>query len=192
MRKNNRILAVCLLAFCMAYGYSAEIKVKAPGKNQVVLVGNCFTTSSINDDFFAPYFLSGRKPVPHYLWGWMPTAGFMTKLRSQVGILGDAFYFLVEIPKDGKIQLNGFDLMLFGNEMAGIYLPVYVEFNVPEGAKYLYLGSFGYTFADEYFTINEISRSDNYDEALVQTKKKFGEKAELVRAVLREIPKTEK
>ncbi len=192
MRKSKKILLTCLLVACMASGFSVEIKVKSPGKNQVILVGNSYSSSSIDDAFFARYFSSGKKPAPHYMWGWLPSVNFSIRQRSQVGIFGDSFYFLVDIPKDGKIQLNGFDLVLFGNEKAWIYLPVYAEFSVPEGAKYLYLGSFEYTFADEYFTIKEVTRSDNFDEAVIQTKKKFGEKAELVRAVLREISKEKK
>ncbi len=187
MRRASKIcVAVAILAILAVTTITAQAKTKAPGKNQVLLVGRCTIGSTLDDAFYARYFSYDKNPPPkHQISQIKKIPISKTETYDEpIGTLGDLYYMLMDVPSDGVIRLPGLKLYLFGNERASLFLPMPVSIKVPEGSKYLYLGTFTYAFADEYFMIKDISRSDEFDEASVAVKKLYGEKTELSRAVL--------
>ena len=58
------------------------------------------------------------------------------------------------------------------------------RYAVPEGVNYIYLGTFTYSIKDEFFTISDVAKSDEFDAAAVAVAKAYGKEAQLTRANL--------
>ncbi len=185
MNRKKLVATVVLLTIAF-FGLSAEgKKLKAPKKGEVVVVGKCYSESSIDQKFFDRYFRTISFRGPNTM-----VAGYQSavakKSRDNLSPFGDTFYQYAKVRGDGKILIEGYTVFLRQNSWAHFYLPVNVDLTIPEGAKYVYLGTIKYTFSNEYFEIDDISRADDFDEEAATLKKKFGDKAELVRVAISE------
>lgn len=189
MQKNSRlcftVVALLLLSLCAVYGKDAK-KLHSPGKDEVVVVGKCFTTPALDQSFWSYYFVFSGKPTPNTIMpGYYYSGKKLPLTDPTVGQLEDTFFQYVKPDDNGMVRLDGYTVLLCNDISGYFFLPLFIEFKVPENAKYLYIGSYGYSFSDEYFTIKEITQKDEYDAAAAKLKERVSGDAELTRVTVK-------
>jgi hypothetical protein len=127
---KNKIILVAILIISTISAISAQDPVKKPRSKQIALIGSCVITTPVKEDFYARYFDYTRKTQAHAVW-FSPEGIF--SVPRHVGNIGDMFYILVDIPKDGVLKLDSLRLALFNSSWATITLPVNIEITIPEG-----------------------------------------------------------
>ena len=93
---------------------------------------------------------------------------------------------LLTVPKTDRFSLDGFRIYLFGDKSAWIFLPIGRDIQIPDDEQYLYLGNYTYSFAGDNFMVDDVVKTDDFDEAQELLNRKLGKKVQLVRAVLTE------
>jgi hypothetical protein len=189
MGKNNKLLlavfALLLVSVCTLYGKDAK-RLSPPGKNEVIVVGKCFTVPALDQSFWSRYFVFSGKPKPNTLMPGYYYCGKKLPLTDPtVGQLEDTFFQYVKPDENGMVRLEGYTVLLSGDITGYFFLPLFIEFKVPQDAKYLYIGSYGYSFSDEYFTIKGITQKDEYDAAAAKLKERVSGDAELTRVTVK-------
>lgn len=203
--KNARIHVAfcCLVILCLARA-AAEGKITKPRSSEVVIVARMQFTPALDRDFFSHYagFLA---PYPGafaektkkgeatsdtmalYARDPKEAASDIPYLTptSPFGRPGDISLGKMVIPKDRRIQIDYARVYVFGNEYFYFDLPIGRTIVVPEGVNYVYLGTFTYTFENEYFTIAGVGLTDEFDAAKTHVAETFGEGAQLVRVNLK-------
>jgi hypothetical protein len=197
--------ALVALALAPAAAESRE-KVTKPRSNEVVLVARFVLTPSLDRDFYSHYVsfkapgveaqadksLKGKTPDDsvYIQYGEVGKNFTFAKTRYEyvktayAGSLGEIGYFKVAIPKDRQIRLDSARVYVVDNGFLYFDLPIFRKIAVPEGSNYVYLGTFTYSIKDEYFSIGDISLSDEFDAATVAVAKAYGPDAQLVRVNL--------
>lgn len=201
MKRNAALLiALALSALVLAPAAAADKKPTKPRSNEVVLVARFAVSPSIDREFYSNYVAfkapgieatvdkkdKGRTPDDSvYLETNSQIGGtYYTAAKNYLAALGEIGFVKIQIPKSREIQINGARVYVVGNGFLYFDLPIGAKIVVPEGANYVYLGTFSYSLKDEYFRIGGASKSDEFDAAAVALAKEYGEGAQLVRANL--------
>ena len=197
MKNKTIFIAAALLCLCAAT-FATE-KVKEPGKNQVLLVGKVSLLKDLDRDFYIQTL--GLDPAlrdKNHVYGFLPDPkGDIISVPIDT-IIGDYFFIPVKIPKNGRFLLNGFFVFLFSEgekkiDVAGkvylararhIFLPFGMEVPVSSENRYVYVGSYTYSFAGDNFVVDGIKQKDEFDEAQALLNQKLGKNVQLTRAVL--------
>jgi hypothetical protein len=198
--KASLLIALALAALALAPAAAADKKPTKPRANEVVLVARFVVSPTPDRDFFSHYAafkapgveasvdrsLKGKTPDDSvYLETNVPGSNsYYSAVRTRLSSLGELGFVKIQIPKNREIQIDGARVFLVDNGFLFFDLPIMSKIVVPEGANYVYLGTFSYSLANEFFNIASISKSDEFDAALVATQKAYGDGAELVRANL--------
>jgi hypothetical protein len=195
--------AMAVLALSTA---AAKDKITKPKSNEVVLVLRLVIDPPINDAFYAHYAKVLEKGIAnvkikpdrdskdeapaHYFSLYLNKAG-----RNEIfqrgfsgGKVGEFNFLKRPIPKGRMLEISGMRAYIFGNPFLRFDIPVFHNISIPEGANYIYLGTFVVKTKDEYFNISEISRIDEYDAAAKVIENNYGKDAKLVRVNLLELP----
>jgi hypothetical protein len=196
--RANLILAAAMAVLALAPA-AAKDKVVKPRSNEVILVARFVASPSIDRDFYSHYVsfeapgvsakadrsLKGKIPDDSvYLETNEPNAAPVWAKWNYMGSIGEFGFAKVSIPKKREIQLDGARVYIVDNGFLYFDLPVGRKISVPEGVNYVYLGTFTYSVKDEFFTISDISKSDEFDAAAVAVAKAYGKEAQLTRANL--------
>lgn len=183
---KHAIAAILFLSLFAAIPAAAQDGPARPKPNEVVFVIKVRVQPAIPEAFFAQYSetrkgsalgtvaylsLSARNAS----WGG-PT--------SLVGPLNRFGYIKQKMPKDGAFSLHDLRVCILDNSYFSLTLPIGMEFTVAEGTRFVYLGTFVFTYSDEYFTPVSLTRVDEFDDALAELKAALGPDARLVRAAM--------
>ncbi|MGI5172707.1 hypothetical protein H0R92_03775 [Treponema sp. OMZ 840] len=200
MKNKIKIItaAVCLL-FLSAAVFATE-NVKEPGKSYVMLVGRVSMLQDIDRDFYIKTLdLDPALKDKAHVYGFLPNPKYKDLIGVPIDtIIGDYFFIPVKIPKDGTFPLDGFFVFLFTQgakkiDVAGniykarsrhIFLPFFMDVKITGEDKYIYIGSYEYSFAGDNFVVDNIKTRDEFDEAQALLNTKLGKEVPLTRAVL--------
>lgn len=195
MKRITSIVAAGLLVLSAA---SAEPRVSKPRSSEVVIVFRVAITPDVDRDFYSNYasfrspwvsaalprgLKKGELPADSMSFVWFEDGASMGT-RVYLGPAAGLQMVKVSIPKNRTLDLVSLRYFLYDNSYLYFDLPVLRKIVVPEGANYVYVGTFTYTLADEYFRIADITLSDEYDGAQAQVAKVYGESARLLRVNL--------
>ena len=167
-----------------------EQPLKEPGKNQVMLVGRLSLLRELNNDFYSKTLGIGEKNKnKRHTYGFQIVPRGNLQTVSMGTILGDYFFITVKIPKNGRFPLDGFYIFLFSEgerepSAHFIFLPFGMEVPVSSENRYVYVGSYTYSFAGDNFVVDGIKQRDEFDEAQALLNQKLGKNVQLTRAVL--------
>lgn len=167
-----------------------EQPLKEPGKNQVMLVGRLSLLRELNNDFYSKTLGIGEKNKnKRHTYGFQIVPRGNLQTVSMGTILGDYFFITVKIPKNGRFPLEGFYVFLFSEgekepSAHFIYLPFGMDVPVSSENRYVYVGSYTYSFAGDNFVVDGIKQKDEFDEAQALLNQKLGKNVQLTRAVL--------
>jgi hypothetical protein len=200
----NKPAIIAIAASLIVLGLSpaaSESKISKPRSNEVILVTRFVVTPSLDMDFFAHYaefegpgaegtpdsFLKDKSKIPGntlYLQVNEPGKEETKAKRLSSGLFGEFNFTKVSIPKNREIEVDGARVYLTDNAFLFFGLPLVRKVVIPEGANYVYLGSFNYAMKDDFFNFGSITQLDEYDAAVKAVSDKFGKVAELVRVNL--------
>jgi len=195
MKKIASALLAGLLVLAAA---SAEPKVSKPRSSEVVIVFRVEVKPDVDRDFYSNYasfsspwvsaalprgLKKGELPADSLSFVWFEDGAYLGT-RVYLGPAAGLQMVKISIPKNRTIDLASLRYFLYDNSYLYFDLPVLRKIVVPEGANYVYVGTFTYTIADEYFRISDITLSDEYDGAHAQVAKVYGESARLLRVNL--------
>ncbi len=167
-----------------------EQPLKEPGKNQVMLVGRLSLLRELNNDFYSKTLGIGEKNKnKRHTYGFQIVPRGNLQTVSMGTILGDYFFITVKIPKNGRFPLDGFYIFLFSEgerepSAHFIFLPFGMDVPVSSENRYVYVGSYTYSFAGDNFVVDGIKQKDEFDEAQALLNQKLGKNVQLTRAVL--------
>ena len=167
-----------------------EQPLKEPGKNQVMLVGRLSLLRELNNDFYSKTLGIGEKNKnKRHTYGFQIVPRGNLQTVSMGTILGDYFFITVKIPKNGRFPLDGFYIFLFSEgerepSAHFIFLPFGMDVPVSSENRYVYVGSYTYSFAGDNFVVDSIKQKDEFDEAQALLNQKLGKNVQLTRAVL--------
>ena len=188
---RNKIFVCMFFLLCGTIAVCAkEQSLKEPGKNQVLLVGRLSLLRELNNDFYSKTLGVGEKNKnKRHTYGFQIVPGGNLQTVSMGTILGDYFFITVKIPKNGRFPLDGFYVFLFSEgertpSAHFIYLPFGMEVPVSSENRYVYVGSYTYSFAGDNFVVDGIKQKDEFDEAQAVLNQKLGKNVQLTRAVL--------
>lgn len=189
MKKNNFLIAIFSVCVCFASLYAQEVtpkSVEEPYKGEVILVGRVIYKGNINrearlpkdadpeffKDFDRLYLLKGKNDI----------------YRPYNCEVGKPFFIIASPNKTSKkVRLETFLVCFFSNADYSFYLPVMANVIIPEGAKYVYIGTFEYEL-DYALRVKSVKRYDEYNDACEWLKIATGKKdVELIRAELEPI-----
>ncbi len=185
--RNRLCLAAALLA-TLSLSAFAQTKPIAPKRNEAILVIKVRLQPGVQEDFFKNYASAkkrGETVTKAYL-GIGAYYGYTASAGSEIGPLNQFGYVKASIPKDRSMLFRGFEVRLADHPNMFINFPLNVSFSVPEDTPYVYLGTFEYRYADEYFTMLSFERVDEFDEALAELRAALGPSVKLARAVFKE------
>ena len=175
-----------------------EQPLKEPGKNQVMLVGRLSLLRELNNDFYSKTLGIGEKNKnKRHTYGFQIVPRGNLQTVSMGTILGDYFFITVKIPKNGRFPLDGFYIFLFSEgerepSAHFIFLPFGMDVPVSSENRYVYVGSYTYSFAGDNFVVDGIKQRDEFDEAQALLNQKLGKNVQLTRAVLLEPEESKK
>lgn len=194
----KRIASALFAGLLVLASASAEPKATKPRSSEVIIVFRVAVRPDVDRDFYSNY-ASFRSPwvsaaLPRGLgkdefpadslsFVWFEDGASMGT-RAYLGPAEGLQMVKVGIPKNRTIDLASLRYFLYDNSYLYFDLPVMRKIVIPEGANYVYVGTFTYTIADEYFRISDITLSDEYDGAQAQVAKVYGESARLLRVNL--------
>ncbi|MCR5612862.1 hypothetical protein [Treponema sp.] len=186
MKKNNFLVAIFVASLCFTNLFAQEVKprsVDAPDKNEVVLVGRLIYKGNTYKEERKPVDVSIIVIEPDafaLISG--PSGGLHPWTKNKVG---KPFFFYAKPNKESKkVRLETFAVALFKNSPCGIVLPIMANVIIPEGAKYVYIGTFEYEL-DYAFRVKNVKRYDEYNDACEWIKIATGnDNVELIRAEL--------
>ncbi len=200
---NKKFLwVIFLLVSPLLVLFAQEKTYKAPRKSEVVIVTSLKLTPALNDSFFSQYRTINKNH--YYTFAWDVVRG-VEKTTAMLGVaepitkellVNKTFYLggeselnciTVKVPDDRVIKLTYMQLNLANLSIFSIYFPIQMEFTVPEGASYVYIGSLNYALEGFNFEITGFRFLDEYDHAVTFVKEKFSQNANLVRVPMREI-----
>jgi len=201
--KRNKLTIIALLLLCSITTLSAqEIKpksVKEPGRNKVVLVGRVVYKNPIDHENRKPSDPKWQKrfnKAPTFSKADTFSIKFGKTYSSRTmnnSKIGEPFF--IAVPKDTdtqKVELYGFEVFMFSNYQYFFHCPVNSSIAVPEGIKYIYVGTFEYDF-DYALRVKSVNHYDEYDQACEWIKIATGrDDVELIRAELEPLEEEKK
>ncbi len=201
MKKN--ILIILILLFSLSGLYASDYVVdkkydKKPKKDEVLIVTKISFSPTPDNAFYTKYtkILAGYKTkeevIKPRIYIPMRTSWGSTSYAS-LGDESELTSVKFDIPKDRVIRIEFLRSYLANIEYLNIFLPLNIEFTVPEGVNYVYLGSFIYDYEGYQFNIKNIRKVDDYDNAVKFVAEKYGSDVKLERVPIRELtPKEDK
>lgn len=195
--KIQKIIISVLLLFSSCMAVFGESKYRTIEDTRVVIVTRVSVTPPVNDAFFSQYrtkkapfvnrFRATRKHVnSDKTYVYLDTSAKLGLQYDGVPLNDEIFIAKVlDIPKNRIVNMPYF-LCYAGNVDAfPFYLNLSVQIVIPEGAKFVYLGSFMYDLDPKTFSSGEFELVDEYDAACAFVAEEFGDDAKLVRVPLR-------
>lgn len=188
---NKRVCILIFLFICTVLSFAKE-KYPKPKPNEVVIITRFSSDANFNEEFFLKYYdISGHilklktpkdesEKLTHASLAY--TTKFERIYESLIPLQDDMFFTLrLGIPKDRVFVLSEAEIYPAGIYYFRILLPFNFEITIPEGANYVYLGSFDYELEDIHYNVKSVTVIDEYEKAQAFVKEKYGEDAELVR-----------
>ena len=143
--------------------------------NEVILVGKVTVVPKINKEFFIKsrrlttqtaqeqdtYRLQGFSAN---MTGW-ESFSYLLSESNRTFYNGEYFCMKYRFPDNRRIEPKYFSYYFFDRKKLNIALPIPINFDVPEGAKALYIGNFTYTVEGDFFDITDMQVSYNLEEA---------------------------
>lgn len=175
----------------------------APGPNQAVIIVRIRLDPPIPLDFYRATLGKARTiPITKSLWGFTDPddCGVFVGIRSNATLLKKQFDhytgpikgFLrttIQVPSDRRIEVGPFRVAIFGIESLAITIPARWSILVPEGARYVYLGTLVFSYAGYYYEFTGMTRIDDFDAAQAVITEVYGKEARLIRVNLQDIEK---
>jgi len=187
---NKRIFIALLLCTCIFYSFAQTKYVKPRSKKEVVIITRIDTNANLHEDFFlkyydiTSYYLKGKRPKKEDM---LKTSVFFPlktfeRAQSIAPLQEDKFSaILSKVPKDRILTFSHTEIHPVGNELLRIYLPFNFEVVIPEGARYVYMGSFNYELEGIQYKVKNVTSFDEFEKAEAFVKENFEENAELLR-----------
>ncbi len=176
MRKITSLLIVLILSFSVF----AASKVKAPKKNQAIVIAKFNFTTDVDRDFIYAtrglnfYATRGLKSDKNNA----DTYRFADTDCSRT-TTGEFCHFIV--PKNKTLKLSTVDTWLWDVYITELIFPIFSEVDIPEDADAVYIGSFYVEYKGDDFVITKANRVDEYDLAQDFLKKTYGDHYNLAR-----------
>lgn len=199
----KRIISVCVLLSLPVLTLFAQDKTyKAPKQSEVVIVSRVELTPTPRDSFYLQYRAINENNYYSYIWDVVKGQDKTTTMLAVAEFKRRDYYlnkefFLgidrgidsikVDIPNDRVIKLTYMKVNLANLNIFSVILPLQVEFTVPEGVNYVYIGSFEYECKGFGLEITGVKSTDEYDKAAEFVRAKYGQNASLARVPLRQI-----
>ena len=185
---NKRFLSVCsIFIYAIVFMYAADGELTKPSSKQIMLIGKVSLAKEINSDFYRQTLGIATYDAGKHEYGLVHQKSLKSKNAEALPpVLGDYFFMLLTVPKTDRFSLDGFRIYLFGDKSAWIFLPIGRDIQIPDDEQYLYLGNYTYSFAGDNFMVDDVVKTDAFDEAQELLNRKLGKKVQLVRAVLTE------
>lgn len=196
MNKKNILIVVLFVLFLWS-SFAADDYVK-PNESQVVVIARISIETPVYGDFFTKYLeiTSRQNPKRHSIekYGHPSVGLFVPGSRSTFSgfsrIADDQFIaLLAHIPGDRILEFPLARLYPGGEDAYGIFanLPMNVQTVVPPKTRFVYIGSFSYRLKGLHFEVTSVTKKDEFDQAAVFVKEKYGNDAELVRVPISEM-----
>lgn len=189
----KRIICLTLcLSFLLCDFFAREIY-KKPAANQVVVVTRISVTPPINDEFYFQYaILKGRSKPQNAK---VPKGGersVVTLNPTHGGLFSYGFSYLPDqtflpvlcsIPKTRAIKFQHAKLFPGGPGcmQLEVRLPFDIQVTIPEGAKYVYIGSFTYHVSGLHFAVVSVDKAEEFEQAQEFVRQTYGDDAVLMR-----------
>ncbi len=195
--KMKRLITIilCLITVSALYAYDpSPYKTPKPKDGEVVLIGNLKFKNELPLEGYRKAFCPGipmKKLSSVYFVSGVDNpfdskyAGSYTfSSLSKRFYLGHQFYCDEKL-ESGRAKLTYFIIGLFLNQVSSAMftLPINAEVIIPEGAKYVYVGTFEYEL-DYALRPISVRIIDEYDEALKQFQKDYKTSEVFVRGQL--------
>ncbi|ERJ94182.1 hypothetical protein [Treponema lecithinolyticum] len=186
---NKRFLTVCaIVLFAASFACAEGGELTEPSlSRQIMLVGKVSFAKNIDTEFYKQTLNISDLNAKKHEYD-LTVADFMRKESAQgtPPVLGDYFFMLLTVPESGRFSIDSFKVCLFGEKKAWLLLPFGMDVHKQDNAQYLYLGNYTYSFAGDNFMVDDVVKTDDFDEAQELLNRKLGKKVQLVRAVLTE------
>lgn len=173
--KKTRIICLVLLALCLASLGAAEKKRKKPTKSEVVVVASVQISPAPDYAFFANY--NGYDPKEKTPFEPHVELVSEKKGTGETGPIGKVASYTFKLPKGRELLLYGFSAQLSSFHDTSVILPVLATIAVPEGTNYVYIGALDYKRSNDYFDIDAIEQSDDFDGAKEWVRREYGDEA---------------
>lgn len=186
--------------------FAAGGKFSTPKNDEVILIGKISVTPEENMDFVAETrglsdILKSEQGTYYLPFASKKDKSFekdyenfkKTNWKQQFND-GEFFYAVYKLNKSTRnMKFNCLSAYWFFNSPnAAIYLPFDFNFDVPEGVKAVYIGSFSFTTTGDNFAIKSVKTRDEYEAAQKVLDSVTEEHYDLYRPYIKENPKEKK
>jgi hypothetical protein len=189
----KRVICVILCSSLFLCALFAKEIYKKPSTNDVVIVTRISVTPPVNDEFYFQYAILKGRTMPQQPK--VPKGGersVVTLNPTHGGLFSYGFSYLHEkaflpvlssIPRTRVVKFKYAKLLPGGpaNGLLEVKLPFDIEVTIPEGAKYIYIGSFTYHISGIHFAVVSVDKSDEFEQAQEFVRKTYGKDAVLMR-----------
>ena len=185
--RNNRMVKIGLIlalsALCALSAAARSPTPKRPIGNKVMVVGRIVLKQDIARAFYAKSFGVSADAADTYMLPNKACTGSKRVNRGEAYVnVGDFFFMTYTLPKDRVFRFDGCLLQFFGKKELMIGVPLRLSCPVPEGVKYLYIGTYVIDVANNDFVIRDIQVRDEYDIAKEELLRLVGQRATLYRS----------
>ena len=176
-------LILALSALCALSAAARSPTPKRPIGNKVMVVGRIVLKQDIARAFYAKSFGVSADAADTYMLPNKACTGSKRVNRGEAYVnVGDFFFMTYTLPKDRVFRFDGCLLQFFGKKELMIGVPLRLSCPVPEGVKYLYIGTYVIDVANNDFVIRDIQVRDEYDIAKEELLRLVGQRATLYRS----------
>lgn len=195
--RNKYFLLLSVVLLCLSVSFLVAEDYKLPREKEVVLAVRLVMEPRIDDAFYSQYWdlrskvikMGGRKVregevVPSTAN--LETGNNVWSYKNlSLGNVGSLATVKLKIPKERSIHVNGFYVYPADIGLFKIGLPVMAQFDVPEDANYVYLGTFVCSWEGSQYDIKKFQRIDEYEQAQQIVHQRYGSDARLLRVPLK-------
>lgn len=170
--------------------FSQELKLKKPGKNEVIFLGKINVVYDGDRDLipaYRGYTMEEAEetdkiilPVPFN--NTLRSASSYSKNKTMVFSANNFFAGLYSLDKDTRSAMfNTIDYYFNGMKPSYVVLPYNISIIVPEEAEAVYLGTFTYYLTGDNFSLVDVEITDEYDLAQEELNRMTGQEYLLYR-----------
>ncbi len=188
IKKQLIAVALACLSLC---AYAKESKNKNADMEPITLLVKVSLAQKI-DPFYAETF-EGDPLIED--WVYPDSLEFLFRLRGTKHLAkacnkaGEFFLISRAYPKnDGHLEYESFNYLPYGIFDAHLTLPFAKEITIPEGARFVYIGSLVYDIDPKTFQVKSVKILDEYEAAQAAANKLCGKEVELIRAPIKDLP----
>ena len=181
MTNSRKLLLIVVLACLGLIGFAKD--------NEVYLLVKVTLTQKI-DPFYARTF-NGDPQNESLVYPNQSPLNFVRTpvVKKQTHRDGDFFFIYCTYAKgDNYLDFDSFNYVPYKVHEAYVTLPFAQRITIPDGARYVYIGSLEYDVDPKTIRVKSITIRDEYEAAQAAANKIMGGEVQLVRAPINDIP----